>query len=463
MKVWISMVVASTLMAGCYRAHGYGDDSDAEVPFVDQSLPVEVTVMTRLGALEAVPAAGARVVVQDCDTPRQAEATTNDHGVATFDFGDVRCWTVTALLDDEARSVVRAPVPMPGPIVFPREAVSSPPGAFFAYRVAVEPRTSSIESVSVDVGRNNVYGSGRCTTMACTGSMYDPAALGAGFFTVLTSTENGNILNGAVGQLPPPVDSGAPSNSLSDAQVTLPAPPPPVRRAGVVVRMPSSGEYFASADDPWLGDGVRGTEPTGSRLQVGNLVDFDSELTETERVITARYEWLTLQATSLWSAPTSRYDSAASDHDACRVPRVSGRDVFLQDGQTVEIRIPPVEVRELSGSSVATLTATVGGEGHRGYLSLRTAGPQSLFWVIEPYNAGVFQMDTLPPLPSGVADERGITTRSVHVQVGVTSPGRAAFAHFDTADTAAPWWVRDGIVFGQLADFGLSDAECDAL
>ena len=147
MRAWILVVAAATWLTGCYQAHGYGDDSDAGGPFEDRGLAVEVTVMTRLGALEGVPAAGARVVVQDCDSPRQAEATTDEQGVASFDFGDVRCWTVTALLE---------------------------------------------------------------------------------------VTWEGHLVNGAVGQLPAPV------NSFTARHVTLPSPPLPVRTGGGGVRAPSS-------------------------------------------------------------------------------------------------------------------------------------------------------------------------------------------------------------------------------
>jgi len=137
---WGMMAVA--MLTGCYQAHGVPGEPGEPEPEL-----VSVSVMAQTGGLPPVPAPGARVVVEDCTTGELMDAVTGDDGLAEFELGESTCWNVTAVIDGSARSVLGAPVPLPGPIVFPLAVppptddggfVIDPPGAG-------PPRNASVE------------------------------------------------------------------------------------------------------------------------------------------------------------------------------------------------------------------------------------------------------------------------------------------------------------------------------
>ncbi|MBP7682330.1 MAG: hypothetical protein KBB95_10570 [Deltaproteobacteria bacterium] len=467
MKSLPLLMSVACLAVGCYRSHGYGDDLDLGVALPDTDVVhpgrVEVAVMTQRSPLPPEPLAGASVIVEDCATGEQAEARTNAQGLATFPAGEWACWTVTAFTNGEARSVVRGPVPLPGPIVFPQ----STPVATSDTRVGWEVRAvggGSPRAWNLLVTLPGMHpGTGSEGNDAGTmwGHTYDPVEW-AGQVGIAIQVRSPEVLTGGMFTLPPPVAG------YVRAEVRLPLNPPPPQEVPIRVHLPREGAYDLTSGRPAFHPQVQHTSPVGTDYFVGWNIEQGVTLVPTPAGVEVRgtFQWVNVAGTEAWPTPQAggsdeRFEDSSSD--ACSTPRVTWDRVPLVAGPAIETEIPPVEVRQVSGTTLDSLVVDVGGPGHRGHVSLRTAGASPLRWTIEPFETGVFHLETLPGLPAGVAERHGLSTASVHVQVGVTAPRRATFVAPDPSDRSITWWVRDGFVLGSLADFGLTDADCVAL
>lgn len=455
---WLGLVCVM-MVAGCYRQHGapLGEDSDAGV-IVDG--PIVVSVMTQTGAMPALPAADVRVVVEDCDSGALVEAVTGADGVAEFDETESTCWNVTAVLGGMARSVLRAPVPLPGPIVFP---VTAPPaeGETIGWEVRLEGipngEDPNILPYDFDVSAPGAERDYSLNYDVVGGSAHR-ATLQRDSLAVVVASSEDEVVGAALVPLSP-TDSGALTATLA-----FPTAPAPLHTARVEVLIRAGGVYNMVNPGYGLDSFVYASSPSGGEYQIGPRVRFNNNTMSSPAglEVTRDYRWLDLPGTESWTPPMSGSARATfRREDPCSTRTVSWGRIRLEDGVTHRTEIPVVTTRSVSGTSLDTLSVHYGGEGHRSFLALRVAGEQPFEWMIEPFATGVTLFEGLPPLPSGVADSIGLTERSLYVRFGVTAPSAATFAPTTSGEQTVPWLIHEGFVIGQVSDFGESVADCD--
>lgn len=454
--LWV-MLVAISMAPGCYKSHGLVDDEP--VPS-----SVSVSVMTQTGALPAEPADAARVIVEDCTTGEQREAVTGEDGLARFDAVDSTCWNVTAVIDGFARSVLRAPVPLPGPIVFPLanavpdegdmldweielEGVPISDETFVTpYRLQASVPGTLMDDYSLPIDR--VGGRAHAATL-----LRDRQAL-----IVATAPYDDEVVGVALVPFPEP-EAGR-----VEATVAIPTDLPPLRTASVRVLLRAGGVYNIVNPRYGVDRHVYATSPSGSEYQIGPQEDWGGMQTSSPAglEVGADYRWYNLPGTESWTPAMSGGSTGwRGMQNPCSTRRVSWGRIPLVDGAMHRSEIPNVTTREVSGTSLDTLVIDYGGAGHRSFLAFRTAGEQPFEWTIEPFETGVTHFEGLPPLPAGVADSEGLMERSVYVRFGVTAPSAASFAPMDPAELTVPWRIHEGFVIGQVSDFDESLAECE--
>jgi hypothetical protein len=453
MKVQWTMLVAASMVAGCYRAHG-----------LPEEVSVSVSVMAQTGALPAVPAEAARVVVEDCITGQRLEAVTGADGLAHFDAVEPTCWNVTAVIDGFARSVLRAPVPLPGPIVFPLANAVPDDGDMLdwevvfeglpivdgslepAYQLEASVPGNQMDNFGLPIDR--VGGRAHAATL-----LRDRQAL-----IVAWTPDNDEVVGAAL------VPFGTPEPGRIEATVAVPTEVPPLRTAGVRVLLRAGGVYNIVNPHYGVDRHVYASSPSGSEYQIGPRGPWDDVQMSSPAglEVGADYRWFHLPGTESWTPPMAGGSTAwRGMQNPCSTRRVSWGRIPLVDGATHRSEVPQVTARQVSGTSLDTLVIDYGGAGHRSFLAFRTAGEQPFEWTIEPFDTGVTHFEGLPPLPAGVADSVGLMERSVYVRFGVTAPSAASFAPMDPAELTVPWRIHEGFVIGQVSDFDESLAECE--
>jgi hypothetical protein len=453
MKVQWMMWVAVSMVAGCYRAHGLPED-----------VRVSVSVMAQTGALPAVPAEAARVVVEDCTTGQRIEAVTGADGLAHFDAVESTCWNVTAVIDGFARSVLRAPVPLPGPIVFPLEMPALdeedtldweiefegvPRGdetSLRPYRLQASVPGTLMDDYSLPIER--VGGRAHAATL-----LRDRQAL-----IVATTADDDQVVGMALVPFPEPEAGHV------EATIAVPTDLPPLRTASVRVLLRAGGVYNIVNPYYALDRSVFASSPSGSEYQIGPQEEWAELQTSSPAglEVGTDYRWFELPGTESWTPAMSGGSTGwRGMQEPCSSRRVSWGRIPLVDGATHRSEVPQVTARQVSGTSLDTLVIDYGGAGHRSFLAFRTAGEQPFEWTIEPFDTGVTHFEGLPPLPAGVADSVGLMERSVYVRFGVTAPSAASFAPMDPAELTVPWRIHEGFVIGQVSDFDESLAECE--
>ncbi len=428
------MLLLGTAAPGCYLAHELPVDADLPV---DLGFPTQTVVVLRQNPPHASePAVGAQVVVEDCETGVRYEAFTDEDGVATVGWGDGTCWNVTAVLGDEARSVLGGPVPLPGPIVMPYETNSE---TTVGWGVDFPDYTGG-GYIHVDVPGTLVsYGTRGITQQDVV--LRDPLA------TVILRLDTPGTYSALV-----------PLSALPDgtmvAEVRLPLPATRSHSAELVVRPPSRWPASWQQETrlgtvPFQQTVARRTAPSGTPFAVGLPVNVPGPT----RMPPFRIDlfWTEIAGTEEWSPPSAfGLDGPVRWRDACS-PILTWGDVVIERNGS-EFDIPPVDAYDISGDSLETLRVRFGGPGHRTRMVLRTPPSSPFEWTIEPFELGAVELVGVPALPSGVAERVGFSSTSVYVQVGIASP-IASYDAVEESGPVLPWWLREGFVFGAASDF----------
>lgn len=449
MKVQWLWLLSASMIAGCFRAHG-----------LPEEVRVSLSVMTQTGALPAVPAPAARVVVEDCETGARLEAVTGADGLAEFDATEGTCWNITAVIDGFARTVLRAPVPLPGPIVFP---LTAPPveGETVQWEVRFEGQPTGEDPNVNPYYLEATVGAGErdwsLPLDVVGGSAPRAALLAPNQAVVVASTSEGAVAGAAL------VSLSASETGAFTATVALPLDLLPPRTASVEVLLRAGGVYNMVNPRYGMDSHVYALSPAGNEYQIGPRTDPVGDVTTSPVGLEVRkdYTWFDLPGAESWTpAMSGRGIAAFQREDPCSLRTVSWGRIRLVDGVTHRTEVPTVTTRQVSGTSLDTLSVDYGGEGHRSFLALRTSGEQPFEWTIEPFETGVTSFQGLPPLPDGVAETVGLMERSIYVRFGVTAPSAASFSPSAPEEMTVPWLIHEGFVIGQVSDFGPSVSDC---
>ena len=454
---WTTALLSLVVLAapGCYRAHEVAvDDPPGAGSSTDAGTRVEVIVLTDEGHQAPRPAAGALVVVEDCASGATWEAVSGANGAARFDSSGATCWNVTAVIGDEALSVLRAPVPLPGPLVFPREVVVQPSDVLSPWQLEVEDYEGGFLQLSAPGVRRGL--------LTFEGLVDRDMALREGIAVVIhDEPENEQRLRGEIVNL-----VAVPGGPLR-ARSRLPLASSESGDATVEVMVQASNNLYAQAfvDEGsriWnLSLHVTTRSPGGGLYEVSFPTRFTRETLTPTRCY-ASFRWVMLRGASGWSPPRlGGTESLVRARDACANRIASWGDIPAVSGGHRSV-IPGVTVSDHEGSSLDELVIDVGGAGHRGRMVLRTAGPQPFRWSIESFEVGRARFEGVPPLPATVEERVALSGRSVYVQFGVVAPSAASYAPDDSYPLTVPWWFREGFILGDPAEFGPELAHCPA-